>query len=114
MKKLIIDIETAPNKVYAWGLFNQNIALSQIEEPGYTLCWAAKWYGKSKIYFNSIHQSSQEEMLKEIHDLLSEADAVIHYNGTKFDIPVLNGEFAQQGYEPPTPYHQIDWTGECY
>jgi hypothetical protein len=49
-----------------------------------------------------------KQMLKHVHKLLDEADAVVHYNGTKFDIPTLNWEFAKQGLAPPTPYHQID------
>ena len=43
MNILLIDIETAPNKVYTWGLWNQNVSLNQIDEVGYTLCWAATW-----------------------------------------------------------------------
>ena len=47
-------------------------------------------------------------MLKEIYKLLGEADAVVHYNGKKFDIPWLNREFAMLGMTPPSPYKQID------
>lgn len=108
MKILHLDIETAPNKVYSWGLWNQNIAISQIVEPGYTLCWAAKWHKTPQVMFNSVHQSSPIDMLKEIHELISEADAVVHYNGTKFDMPKLNQEFLEYGLAPPEPYKQID------
>lgn len=108
MKILHIDIETAPNKVYTWGLWNQNIAINQIVEPGYTLCWAAKWHGKKEIMFNSIYESSEKEMLEEVHDLLGKADAVTHYNGRKFDIPTLNKEFILNDMPVPDPYHQID------
>jgi predicted RNA-binding Zn-ribbon protein involved in translation (DUF1610 family) len=61
-----------------------------------------------KIMFNSIVQSSKEEMINEIHRLLDEADVVIHYNGRKFDIPTLNKEFLLNGLKPPSPYKQID------
>lgn len=47
-------------------------------------------------------------MLKQIHALLNEADAVVHYNGAKFDIPTLNKEFILHGLPPPAPYKQID------
>lgn len=47
-------------------------------------------------------------MLKKIHRLLTEADAVVHYNGDKFDIPVLNTEFILHGMTPPAPSKQID------
>ena len=43
-----------------------------------------------------------------MHALLDEADIVIHYNGNKFDIPVLNREFLKHGLGPPSPYKQID------
>lgn len=47
-------------------------------------------------------------MLKKIHELIDKADAVIHYNGTKFDIPTLNKEFLIYGLSPPAPFKQID------
>jgi len=108
MKLLMLDIETAPHKVYAWGLWDQNIALNQIVEPGYTLCWASKWYGKKTVFFDAVWKSGPEGMVQTIHDQISEADAVIHYNGTKFDMPTLNGEFLKHGLTPPPPYYQID------
>lgn len=116
MKILHLDIETAPNKVYAWGLYDQNISINQIVESGYTLCWAAKWHGASKVLFSkletngsaSLKRKSHDDMLKAAHKLLEEADAVVHYNGTKFDIPTLNKEFILQGMKPPSPSKEID------
>jgi DNA polymerase elongation subunit (family B) len=108
LKILMIDIETAPHKVYAWGLFDQRIATNQIVEPGYTLCYAAKWYGEKGMFYDSVHQSTPKAMLKGVHALLDEADAVAHYNGTSFDIPVLIGEFMKHHMKPPSPFKQID------
>jgi len=106
MKILLLDIETAPHKVYCWGLWDQNIGLNQIVEPGYTLCWAAKWLGKSNPMMFRKH--TDKKMLSEMHKLLEEADAVVHYNGTRFDMPTLNGEFIINGLSRPSPYKQID------
>lgn len=108
MKILLLDIETSPNTAHVWGLWQQNVGLPQLLESSYVLCWAAKWYNEKDVMFDSIHESQPKMMLKRIHKLLSEADAVIHYNGTKFDIPTLNKEFVQQGFTPPAPYKQID------
>ena len=108
MKILLIDIETAPNLVHVWGLWQQNVGLPQIIASGYVMCWAAKWLGEEKVFFDSLHTSTSEDMLLKIRALLSEADAVIHYNGTKFDIPTLNKEFLLHGMSPPAPYKQID------
>ena len=108
LKILYLDIETAPNRVYCWGLWDQNIGLNQIEEPGYTLSWSAKWHDGKQMFFDSLQHSSMEDMVAGIHALLEEADAVVHYNGTKFDIPTLNKEFILLGLDPPASYKEID------
>ncbi len=105
---LLLDIETAPHRVYAWGLWGQDIHLDQIEAPGYTLCWAAKWLGAREMMFASVHGVGRKRMLACIYTLIEEADIVVHYNGTKFDMPVLNQEFVIEGWPPPSSYKQID------
>lgn len=107
-KILLLDIETAPNVAYVWGLFDQNIAHDQVEESSYVLCWAAKWLGDKTVQFKSRQRSEAKPMLAPIHKLLGEADAVVHYNGVKFDIPVLQKEFLKHGFPPPAPFKQID------
>lgn len=47
-------------------------------------------------------------MVKRIYDLVDEADAIVHYNGTKFDMPILKREFLDQGLPPPSPWSDID------
>lgn len=108
MRILLLDIETAPNIAHVWGLFNQNIGLPQLVDASYTLCWAAKWYGEKEIFFQSVHGTSPKRMTKAIHKLVDEADAVVHYNGTRFDMPILSKDFLLHGIPPPAPYKQID------
>ncbi len=108
MRTLILDIETAPNLAAVWGLWDQNVSLSQLLDSSYVLCWSAKWYGKKGVLHSSVYENGEEEMLQEMHDLLSEADAVVHFNGTKFDIPTLNKEFVLHDLPPPSPFKQID------
>lgn len=108
MKILLLDIETAPNLAYVWGLWDQNIAINQIADAGYVLCWAAKWLDEKEVKFDSLHQSSEKKMLKGVHALLNDADVVVHYNGAKFDVPTLNKEFLINKMAPPAPYKQID------
>ena len=108
MRILLLDIETSPNTAHVWGLYKQTISISQLQESSYVMCWAAKWLDESEVYFSSVVQESHKKMLKGVHKLLEEADAVIHYNGTKFDIPTLNKEFLKHGMFPPSSYKQID------
>lgn len=108
MKILLLDIETAPNLVHVWGLWQQNVAINQIIDSGYVLCWAAKWYGEDEVFFDSVSKSRPKSMIARIHKLIDKADAVVHYNGSKFDMPTLNKEFLLHGLNPPAPYKQID------
>lgn len=108
MKILLLDIETSPNTAHVWGLYNQNVSLNQLMESSYVMCWAAKWLGEKEVFFSSMMETTHRKMVKSIYKLLEEADAVIHYNGTKFDIPTLNKEFLLLGLTPPSPYKEID------
>lgn len=121
MRVLAIDIETTPNLVYTWGLFKQNIGISQIVETSEVFCFSAKWVGNDKgtypgdqrpkrdgtVFYGGL-KHDHEEMVHAAHDLLGQADVVLHYNGKSFDIPHLNREFVEAGLTPPPPYQQID------
>tara|TARA_R110000803_G_scaffold22253_6_gene55626 strand:- start:1198 stop:1929 length:732 start_codon:yes stop_codon:yes gene_type:complete len=108
MKILVLDIETSPHTGFHWGLWQQNISINQLIDASSVLCWAAKWVGEKKVHFASIMESSHRKMIKDVHKLVDEADAVITYNGKRFDMPTLNREFLLQGLNPPSPYKDID------
>lgn len=108
MKILLLDIENTPNLGYIWGLWEQNIAINQLVSTTKMLCYAAKWLGSERVFFDSLQKSSQKKMMKGLHELLEEADAVIHYNGIRHDMPHINREFLEVGLMPPSPYKQID------
>jgi len=105
MRILTLDIETSPNKTYTWGMFKQNISLNQLIESGEILCWASKWKGEKKVHSRARYDVDH---LSFLHEQLSEADAVIHYNGAKFDIPWIQGQFLLAGLPPTAPFKQID------
>lgn len=108
MKILLLDIETSPLTVYVWRLNQDYIHPENIVDTAQVLCWSAKWLGEKEVMFDSIHSSLPLDMMGNIHALISEADAVVHYNGSKFDMPILNREFLLMGLTPPSPYKQID------
>jgi DNA polymerase elongation subunit (family B)/predicted RNA-binding Zn-ribbon protein involved in translation (DUF1610 family) len=108
VKILLLDIETSPNLAYVWGTWQQDVNVNHMVNTSTTLCWAAKWHDQKRVMFDSVHQSSEKQMLRGIHRLLDEADVVVHYNGKKFDVPTLNKEFLLNGMAPPSPYKQVD------
>jgi len=114
MKILGIDIETAPNTAHVWGLFKQTIATNQILQTGRVMCFAARWFHLPAEEAPTVFVSEEGDrwahrrMVKEAHRLLTEADVIVHYNGTRFDMPTLNREFLKAGLGPPAPYQQVD------
>lgn len=58
--------------------------------------------------FYSFWEHGQDEMFRIAYELLSEADAVITFNGKKFDIPHLNTEFFKRGWPAPPKVTNID------
>lgn len=108
VKTLILDIETMPTQAYVWGLWDQNVGLNQIIEPGGILCWSAKWSGDDSIYYSGLDMASREEMLAAMWEMLDEADEAVQWNGNSFDLKHLNAEFAVAGFGPPSPYKKVD------
>lgn len=104
-----MDIETTPNLADVWGLWNQNVSLNQLRQSTKLLCFSAKWLGdpvKDTLFFSV--NNSRQTMVACAHHLLDQADAVMTWNGRKFDIPHLNREFLEGGLKPPAPYRQVD------
>lgn len=108
MKLLFLDLETSPTVAHVWALFNQNVSLNQVMESTEVICFAAKWYDKPTTMFYSTHHHGKEAMVRKAHDLLSEADVVVTWNGKRFDVPHLMREFLEAGLTPPAPFEQID------
>ncbi len=107
-KILVLDIEWRPTKAYVWQAWDENIHPEKIIEHGGLLCVGYKWRGKRKTHILSEWEHGHQGMVEGIHAAISEADAVVTYNGDKYDIPKLNGEFLLAGLAPPPPCTSID------
>jgi hypothetical protein len=105
---LFLDIETRPATAYVWQLFDVTVSLNQVVDPGGTLCFGAKWQGSNKMIFYSDWQHGHAEMIAQAHRLFEEADAIVTYNGDRFDLPKLQGEFLLADLPPPAPPTSID------
>jgi hypothetical protein len=102
VKTLYIDIETAPNMGMVWGQWQQNLTLPQITDFTEVLCFAYKWAHEDEVQF------VRKDIALTAWRLFNEADVVVHFYGSKFDVPHLNREFLQSGLGPPRPYKQVD------
>lgn len=106
-KILVLDIETSPATAYVWKLFDENIGLDQLITPSKIISVGAKFIGCSKTYYKDLYDG-EKNMLQMAADLLSEADAVVTYNGDKFDLPKLTGAFLLHKIKLPPPPVSID------
>ena len=108
MKILLLDIETTPMQVYAWGLWDQNIGIDQIIKSSEILCFGARWMGQKKVIFKSSFHDGKENMLEELHSLMEEADVLVGWNSAAFDHKHINREFLEAGMTPPSPTKDLD------
>ncbi len=114
MKILLFDIETSPNLGYIWGKYEQDVL--QYVRQGSMLSFAYKWLDEKFVHARSLpdfplykkDKFNDKELIKELWDLLDEADVVIAHNGDAFDIKKVNAFFAKAGLTPPSPYQTVD------
>lgn len=116
-KVLLLDIETAPAKVYSWGLWEQNIGVHQIVDDGYVLCWCAKWLGKKEMLSDSLinypshfkqFPRCDKKIAESVWKLVNEADIVVTHNGNDFDLKWINTMFIKHDLKPVSPYKSVD------
>jgi hypothetical protein len=108
MKILFLDLETSPNLAHVWGLWDQNIAINQIQSSTEVICWGARWLGTEKVIFRSVHHHGKEAMLDELHRVMDEADVLIGWNSAAFDSKHIKREFIENNYLPPSPWIELD------
>ena len=72
------------------------------------MCFAAKWVGEPEVFFHSAWGDGYGKLVRMASELLDQADSVLHYNGQRFDEPVINTEIVKLDLRPPSPYKRID------
>lgn len=107
-KILLLDIEWRPTTALVWSAWKINVGPEQIIEHGGLLCVGAKWLDEKTCYLFSEWEHGHVGMLERIHEMMSHADAIITYNGDRFDIPKLHGEFVKFDLPPVPPCTSID------
>lgn len=107
-KVLVIDIEWQPALAYVWQMWKININPDMLIDHGGMLCFCAHWEGTREYMFYSKWEHGQKGMAEAALKLFEEADAVVTYNGDKYDIPKITGEIMLAGLTPPPPVASID------
>ena len=107
-----LDIETSPIIAYTWGLFKQNIGLSQIIKDWSVLSYCFKPLGSDAIEYADVSEQddpyNDSDLMRAIWKVLDENDIIIVQNGVKFDLRKINARFLVLGLPPPSPYKLVD------
>jgi hypothetical protein len=111
---LAYDIETSPLISYTWGTYQTDVI--EVIEDYQILTVAWQWVGEKKVHvigqddFKGYKPGVNDdtELVKFIHTLYCEADAVVGHNSISFDDKKVQTRMLIRGLPPPTPYKQID------
>lgn len=110
MKILTLDLETSPNLAHVWDIWSKGpVSPQQVIQQWDVMMGAAHWLGSPEpaVCPTEFHNGYMP-MLSTLWQLMDEADAMLTYNGKKFDRPRLNTVFALNGFTPPSPTTDID------
>jgi len=107
-KILLLDIEWKPTLAYVWRPYDETIIPEKIVEHGGLLCVGYKWLGEDTTYVACEWDRGHTAMLRRIHKAMTRADAIVTYNGDKYDLKKLAGEFLLYGLPPAPPVASID------
>jgi DNA polymerase elongation subunit (family B) len=114
-KQLIFDIENAPQLGWFFGKTYETNILSVVEQS-YILSVAYSWHPGTRVKVLALPDykgykkgnDCEKNLMKDVWELLNEADVVIGQNSDSFDIKHLNARFAFYGMTPPRPYKTVD------
>lgn len=112
-KILLVDIETAPILARIWRVWQENIAIDQIKNDWFILCWSAKWLNSNEVIGERVtgkeaRKNDDSRIMKILWKLFNEADIIIGHNGDDFDVPKVRTRFILNGLPPTSPFRTID------
>lgn len=108
-KVLLYDVECAPVVAHIWSLRDLSVGINQIVTDPALLGIGHKWYGsETPPRYLSVNKLGREAMLEQLWRLFDDADVVAGYNNNGFDNKWVQGEFAREGFTPPSPFKSID------
>jgi len=119
-KILVYDIETSPSLGWAWTKWDTNI--NEIAQDWHFLCFAYKWLGDKSVRtvaqpdFVSRYRKDRTDdydVVKALWHLFDEADIVVAHNGNRFDQTKTRARFLQHGFDPPSPFREVDTLREA-
>jgi DNA polymerase elongation subunit (family B) len=115
-----VDIETFPLEVYRWSLFDESsVALNQVKVEWSIASFAWKWGDEKRVIYQDTggrgvkKVRDDKKLVRDLAELLDEADLVIGQNHKKFDLKKINARMIMHGIKPYSPIRTVDTTIEA-
>ena len=112
-KVLLFDLEVSPTLM--WGYGQYEVHPIKVEQAPVLLALSWKWLGdKGKPQGLTLEDKrlvdkfNDKLLVKELWNLLDEAQVVVAHNGARFDVKMANAFFARHNMTPPSPYKVFD------
>lgn len=108
---LLYDLETSPNSVYTWGVYEQNAIKVIRHRQIISVAW--KWLGDKDVKVKSLRsfpsykkdRQNNSSLIRLLHGLFVEADIVVGHNSKRFDTRRTHTDMIRAGL-PPVPVHK--------
>lgn len=109
---LTLDVETQRSIVETFDLWPKYIPIDRVIVPTRLLCFAAKWDDEDDVQFHAAWDDDDIEafdtMIKAAWDLMDQADIIVGWNNTRFDVQYFQAAFGRLELGPPSPFRSLD------
>ena len=126
LRVLLYDLETSPNLVWTWGVWEQNAIKVVIPRQIISFSW--KWLGEKEVHTLALSDTksykaawkagkrtwfddelrNNRELMTKLHDLFMEADVTIGHNVEQFDDKRTYTDFVKNKLAPVPPHRRVD------
>ena len=115
---LIYDVESSLQLAAIFQLaHNDWIRPDSLVSERHLLCAAWKWEGEARVHTVSLLDDMKRyrkdphddyHVVKRLHEVMSEADVLVHHNGDSFDKRYVDTRILYHGLDPLPPIHSVD------
>ena len=113
IKFLYLDLENSPSIGYVWAKYQTDVISFQKE--WYVMSFAYKWEGdKTKVkalpdyQTYKIDPTDDSELVRELWEIMDEADVICGHNVDRFDIRKIQTRFLYHGLGLPSSFKTVD------
>lgn len=116
-RTIALDVEMSFNVSYHYDQWGTNIPWTHIKQRQFMISAAWQWIGQDDIYSVSVlddpkrfkkDHTDDYHVIKTLKEEIKNADAVIAYNGRKFDVKEINTGFVKHDLGPSHDYVILD------